>query len=192
MRGHAIVDHADDDHDLIRKSIRGDLSSFRKLVERHQHYIYRLAFRTLLNKEEAEDMVQDTFIKVWLNLRHFDFRGKFTTWIYRITVNQCIDKLKRMNRLADYAASSMENNLDRLNDQNEMKRLEDKDMAAFIKMQADHLSPKQRLVFILRDLQDLSIEEVCQIMKMTKGSVKTNLYLARNTIRLNLIKTGEG
>ncbi len=192
MRGYARTDHPSDDHDLIRQSIKGDLSAFQKLVERHQHYVYSLAFRTLLNKEEAEDMVQETFIKVWLNIRRFDFRGKFTTWIYRIIVNQCLDRLKSKNRLVPCSLVSAENDCSGIGDQDEMKKLEDRDMAGYIKILADHLSPKQRMVFMLRDLQDLSVEEVCQIMQMNEGSVKTNLYLARNTIRLNLIKTGEG
>jgi RNA polymerase sigma-70 factor (ECF subfamily) len=184
--------HPKNDHELIRQSIQGDLSAFRRLVENHQPYVYSLAFRSLLHKQEAEDIVQDTFIKVWLNLRFFDFRGKFTTWVYRIVVNLSIDRLKSKNKMADYQSLATENNKDWINQQDEMKKLEEKDLAEHIKMLSDHLSPKQRLVFILRDLQDLSIEEVCQIMQLSEGSVKTNLYHARNAIRLNLIKAGEG
>jgi len=184
--------HLKNDHELIRQSIQGDLSAFRRLVESHQPYVYSLAFRSLLHKQEAEDIVQDTFIKVWQNLRYFDFRGKFTTWVYRIVVNLCIDRLKSKNRFTDYQTSSANNNQDWMNQQDEMKKLEEKNLAEHIKMLADHLSPKQRMVFILRDLQDLNIEEVCQVMHLSEGSVKTNLYHARNAIRLNLIKTGEG
>ncbi|MBN1413731.1 MAG: RNA polymerase sigma factor [Bacteroidales bacterium] len=191
MKGHTIEDHPENDHTLIRQSIQGDLSAFRRLVERHQHYVYSLAFRSLLHRQEAEDIVQDTFIKVWLNLSFFNFRGKFTTWVYRIVVNLCIDRLKSKNRFTDYQTSSADNSQDWMNQQDEMKKLEEKDMAEHIKMLADHLSPKQRMVFILRDLQDLKIEEVCQVMQLSEGSVKTNLYHARNAIRLNLIKTEE-
>jgi RNA polymerase sigma-70 factor (ECF subfamily) len=192
VKGHSTENHPENDHALIRQSIQGDLTAFRRLVERYQPYVYSLAFRSLLHRQEAEDIVQDTFIKVWLNLRFFDFRGKFTTWVYRIVVNLSIDRLKSKNRMADYQSLATENNKDWINQQDEMKKLEEKDLAEHIKMLSDHLSPKQRLVFILRDLQDLSIEEVCQIMQLSEGSVKTNLYHARNAIRLNLIKAGEG
>ncbi len=192
MKGHFVEVHPDNDHELIRQSIQGDLTAFRRLVERHQPYAYSLAYRSLLHRQEAEDIVQDTFIKVWLNLRYFDFRGKFTTWVYRIVVNLCIDRLKSKNKFAGYPASSTENSREWVSQHDEMEKLEEKDLAEHIKMLADHLSPKQRMVFMLRDLQDLSIEEVCQVMQISEGSVKTNLYYARNAIRLNLIKNGEG
>jgi len=191
VKGHFKVLHPDNDHDLIRQSIQGDLSAFRMLVERHQHYVYSLAFRSVPHREDAEDIVQDTFVKVWLNLKFFDFRGKFTTWVYRIVANLCIDRLRSAKRFSVVAAASEEINTLRINGQDEMKKVEEKDLAGQIKMLADHLSPKQRMVFILRDLQDLSIEEVSQVMKISEGSVKTNLYHARNAIRLNLIKAEE-
>ena len=191
MKGHFKVLHPDNDHELIRQSIQGDLSSFRTLVERHQHYVYSLAFRSVLHREDAEDIVQDTFIKVWLNLRFFDFRGKFTTWVYRIVANLCIDRLRSAKRFSSGATASEAINPLWVTGQDGMKNAEDKDLAEHIKMLADHLSPKQRMVFILRDLQDLSIDEVSQVMQISEGSVKTNLYHARNAIRLNLIKAEE-
>jgi RNA polymerase sigma-70 factor (ECF subfamily) len=191
VKGHSNERRPDNDHELIRQSIRGDLSAFRKLVERHQSYVYSLAFRTIAQKEEAEDIVQDTFIKVWMNLRLFDYRGKFTTWVYRIVANLCIDRLRISNRFTSGAAAKEENNPLWTHQQDAMKKAEDKDLAEHIKILADHLSPKQRMVFILRDLQDLSIEEVSQVMQISEGSVKTNLYHARNAIRLNLIKAEE-
>jgi RNA polymerase sigma-70 factor, ECF subfamily len=191
VKGQSKEQSPDNDHVLIRQSLQGDLSAFRTLVERHQSYVYSLAFRSVPHREDAEDIVQDAFIKVWLNLRFFDFRGKFTTWVYRIVANLCIDKLRSAKRFSSAAAASCESNLIWVHRQDAMKKLEEKDLAEHIKMLADHLSPKQRMVFILRDLQDLSIEEVCQVMQISEGSVKTNLYHARNAIRLNLIKTEE-
>jgi RNA polymerase sigma-70 factor (ECF subfamily) len=191
VKGHPSEPYPDNDHLLIRQSLQGDLSAFRTLVERHQPFVYSLAFRSVPHREDAEDIVQDTFIKVWLNLRFFDFRGKFTTWVYKIVVNLCIDRLRSKNRMAPDASAAEENNPLWAHRQDSMKKVEDNDLAQHIKMLADHLSPKQRMVFILRDLQDLSIEEVSQVLQMSEGSVKTNLYHARNAIRLNLIKAGE-
>jgi RNA polymerase sigma-70 factor (ECF subfamily) len=191
VKGLSVEHHPDNDHVLIRQSIQGDLSAFRTLVERHQSYVYGLAFRSVLQREDAEDIVQDTFVKVWLNLRYFDFRGKFTTWVYRIVANLCIDRIRSIRRFASGVDTPKEGNPLWANRKDEMKTAEEKDLAKHIEMLADHLSPKQRMVFILRDLQDLSVEEVSKVMQITEGSVKTNLYHARNAIRLNLIKAGE-
>jgi RNA polymerase sigma-70 factor, ECF subfamily len=191
VNGHSKENLPDNDHVLIRQSIQGDLSAFRALVERHQSYVYSLAFRSVPRKEDAEDIVQDTFIRVWLNLRYFDFRGKFTTWVYRIVANLCIDRIRSAKRFASGAFASEESNALWVIGEDGMKKMEEKDLSKHIEMLADHLSPKQRMVFILRDLQDLSVEEVSKVMQISEGSVKTNLYHARNTIRLNLIKGGE-
>jgi RNA polymerase sigma-70 factor (ECF subfamily) len=183
--------HSENDHLLIRQSMEGDLAAFRGLVENHQHFIYSVAFRTLMNKEDAEDVVQETFIKVWLNLKYFNFQGKFTTWLYRIAVNQCLDRLKcKRRRNIDLDSSAESKNLFLLSDQ-EPEYSEEKDIADHIRNLAEQLSPKQRMVFILRDIQDLSIEEVCRYTQLSEGSVKTNLYHARNTIRLKLKESGD-
>jgi RNA polymerase sigma-70 factor (ECF subfamily) len=189
VKGHSKEQYPENDHLLVRQSLGGDLSAFRTLVERHQPFIYSLAFRSIPHREEAEDIVQDTFIKVWLNLRFFDFRGKFTTWVYRIVANLCIDRLRSKNRQTPGTAIREENKPLWGTGKDAMKKVEEQDLAEYIKLLADHLSPKQRMVFILRDLQDLSIEEVCQVLQISEGSVKTNLYHARNAIRLSLNKT---
>jgi RNA polymerase sigma-70 factor, ECF subfamily len=160
-------------------------------VERHQYYVYSLAFRSVLHREDAEDIVQDAFIRVWLNLRSFDFRGKFTTWVYRIVVNLCVDRMRNKRKFASDAVRVDEKKPLWTSRQDNVKTMEEKDLAEYIKMLAEHLSPKQRMVFILRDLQDLSIEEVSRVMQISEGSVKTNLYHARNAIRLNLVKAEE-
>jgi RNA polymerase sigma-70 factor (ECF subfamily) len=186
VKGYSKENHHDDDHMLIRQSIQGDLSAFRKLVESYQKYVYSLAFRSLLHKADAEDAVQDTFIKVWLNLKYFDFRGKFTTWVYRIVVNICLDRLKRKNRHAFSNLPTIDGDLDPISLVPEPEIIDEKYLAAYIKTLAENLSSKQRMVFILRDLQDLSIKEVSQVMQITEGAVKTNLYLARTAIRMKL------
>ena len=79
---------------LISQSIHGDTKSFRKLVEFHQPFAYASAFRLLCNDYDAEEIVQDTFIRVWKHLKDFKVDMRFTTWLYKIVVNLCYDKIK--------------------------------------------------------------------------------------------------
>ena len=81
-------------NELISRSRQNDGNAFRQLVEGHQSMVYSLAYRLLCNEEEARDAVQETFIKVWLNLKIFDTNRKFSTWVYAIAANLCYDKLK--------------------------------------------------------------------------------------------------
>ena len=180
--------------EILLASQKGDLNAFRVLVETHQSYAFSLAARFLGNEEDAHDITQETFIRIWKHLPAFDFRCKFTTWMYRIVINLCRDRNKkrnRQNKLLD--PGSPENtavlqaapinliNLINLEDENIKKEL-----AAIITSFAGELPPKQQAVFILRDLQDQSVTEVSQILGISKSSVKSNLSHARQNIRNKL------
>ena len=174
--------------DLTEKIIdakKGDLEAFRVLVEHYQTFVYRVAFRLLSNKEDAEDSVQECFVRVWKNLSRFDLNKKFTTWLYRIVTNLCFDRLR--------SAKRKDNNIDYNTDLSLIKDkknpdtlLDNKDMLKIIQKLADTLPPKQRIVFVLRDLEDKDINSVAAILKMTQQSVKSNLYFARRFLRTKL------
>ncbi len=174
--------------DVLPASQKGDTSAFRTLVETYQGYAFSLAVRFLGNDEDAYDIVQETFIRVWKHLPSFDFRCKFTTWMYRIVINLCLDRSKtrdRQNRLLDPAfLGDVPMNLTTPID------LEDesikKELATIIAVLAGELPPRQQSVFILRDLQDQGVAEVSQILGISKSSVKTNLSHARRNIREKL------
>jgi RNA polymerase sigma-70 factor, ECF subfamily len=174
--------------DLIARSSRGDENAFRELVEQHQEYVFALAFRLTCNDDDARDVVQETFVRVWKHLPSYDSRFKFTTWVYRITVNLAYDRLKAQKRRRRwfFPVDSIEDEPFR-SAEVEAVNLENRDLAEKIKSFADHLPSKQRMVFVLRDLQDLSVEEVAQILNLSANSVKVNLCLARRTIRMKMM-----
>ena len=174
--------------DLIEGSLNGDTSSFKMLVDQYSDYAYRIAFKTLLDKDDAKDVVQESFIRVWKHLGKYRREIKFTTWLYKIVVNICYDKLKSNKRRKAVMDNINTDNLENINavSENPEKRMSDNDFAGIISKLAEKLSIKQRMVFVLRDLQNLSIEEVSGILGMSSGSVKTNLFLARKNIAKKL------
>jgi RNA polymerase sigma-70 factor (ECF subfamily) len=173
---------------LIREAQKGDVPSFEKIVRSHQSYAYAIAFRFVCDEDDAEDIVQESFIRIWKHLQDFDPEMKFTTWMYKIVVNLCYDRIKINKRRTKVFAKqnsnfSIEDCIDRLDLQQE---LSNKDMAALIRSLADGLSEKQRMIFLLRDLQDLSMDEVAGITGMSESAIKTNLFYARQSIRKKL------
>lgn len=168
--------------ELIVSCIKGDVHAFRELVEMLQMYAYTLAFRILLNDEDAKDAVQDSFIKVWKNLSSYNGKYLFTTWMYRIVVNTCLDKLKEVKK-------RLEADIDNANETNSYEDPNaNRELAKLIRQLSKGLPEKQRIIFVLNDLQGLSLDEASEVLSMPKGQVKSNLYYARKSIREELAK----
>jgi RNA polymerase sigma-70 factor, ECF subfamily len=172
--------------DLVTLSRQNDAMAFRKLVEAHQSMVFALAFRILCNEDDARDIVQETFIKVWKHLDQYNTKMKFSTWIYSIATNLCLDQLKSAKRrLFDplITKSTLENFI---SVENNEQSLINSELADIISGLTNELSPKQKMVFTLRDLEGLEIEEIIEITCLSAEKIKSNLYLARQYIRKKL------
>jgi len=171
-------------HGLIDRCLRHERSAFRQLVEEHQHYVFALAFRVLRDEEDARDVTQEPFIRVWKKLYTYDIRTKFTTWLYTIATNLAYDQLKGNRRKRQRLSVVESSELDNIAAPTGVEaRIVTRDLAEKITALAGGLPPKQQKVFILRDLQDLSVDEVARVLSMSVNSVKTNLCYARRSIR---------
>lgn len=174
----------DDIQRLIKDAQAGDESAFRRLVENYQLFVYNLAFRLLTNQEDAKDVVQECFVRVWKNLTKFNVKKKFTTWLYKIVINLCYDDLRRAYNKYKCDPIEKEESLNLLVEKTSFEeKISNLDLAHKIKLISCHLKPQQRMVFVLRDLQDLKMDEIAHILKISVGTVKSNLYYARLNIR---------
>lgn len=188
-----IVTHIPDPIDkglvgLLEGSKRGDLASFEAIVRRYQQYAYSLAMKFFSDADEASDIVQESFVRVWKHLGRYDSRQKFTTWFYKIVANLCIDRLRSLERHRRLFLSQ-EGELQTLADTRDWSELQHRrHVLEIIRILAAALPPTQRTVFTLRDLQDLDVDEVAEITGLSVGSVKTNLHHARKFIRGALIR----
>ncbi len=173
-----------DTEKLILQSQKGNVEAFRSLVEAYQGYGYALAFRLLANAEESRDIVQESMIRVWKHIQKLDAGSTFTTWYYRIVVNLCYDQLKRHARfrkkIAGMAGSQTPDH------SNPEEHYLSRELSDLVLSAAAGLPPKQKTVFVLRDLQDLSIAEACSVTGMTPGAIRSTLFHARKRIRQSL------
>lgn len=165
-----------EERNLIHRCLRGDQQSFRQLVESHQAFAYALACRFVPREEEAEDIVQEAFVKVWKNLSRYDDHFRFKTWLGKIITNMCLDYLKsarhKKNVSADAITALPAPSLQR-------DGVEEGELWEVIVRLASQLTEKQKAVFILRDLQMLEPQEVSSILDMSAANLKSNLYYAR-------------
>lgn len=177
------------DPEILSKCQNGDKTAFRIVVQTYQRMVFSLGLKFLCDEEEAKDIVQETFIKVWVNIKRYDGSSSFSTWIYGIASHLCLDRLKQTKRLAplpedesvlrEYATNS-----------DTQQQLENSQWVAILRLLADKLSDKQRLVFTLSHLEGLESSEISTITGLDAKQIKSNLYVARQTIREQLKRLG--
>lgn len=175
--------------ELIEECKNGNFYNFRKIVEKTSPMVFSVAFRMLGDNESARDVVQDTMVTVWQKLARIKSPGSYKTWVYRIAVNKCYDQLRRLkrlneNRYDDQTWALISNHTSEAGG----TELDNEENARIITLLTDSLSPKQKAVFVLSELEDLSAEEIAKITGMNRTAVKTNLYYARKNIKSLLQK----
>lgn len=177
------------ERDIITRCQQGDKNAFRWVVQTHQRMLFSLALKMLCDEEEAKDMVQETLIRVWQSIRTYNPEKPFTTWIYTIALRLCLDRLKRMSRIVAMPDDEMV--VRRFATESDSQRvLENQEWVSIVRTMAEGLSDKQRLVFTLCQLEGLSSEEAQEITGLDARQVKSNLYVARQTIRKRLTALG--
>ena len=174
--------------DIIQQCRDGNKEAFRWLVQQHQRLVFSLALKMLADEEEAKDVVQETFIRVWQRISDYDPQKSFTTWLYTIASRLCLDRLKQIRRTLPLPDD--ERVLQRFANTDSQQTLENSEWVSIVRMLAEGLSPKQKLVFTLCQLEGLPSAEVEQITGMDAKQVKSNLYVARQTIRERLKHLG--
>jgi RNA polymerase sigma-70 factor, ECF subfamily len=168
--------------ELIQQAVRGSQQAFRAIVEANQGLVYAVAFRFVNDEHEAEDITQEVFVKLWKNLHTYKQEVKLTTWLYKIVTNRCLDFLKsRYGRQRKNNVDIDKGNFVQDHTTPE-KEFQQQELKKIIHEAAEELTPKQKAVFILRDLEGLTPEEVSETLSMSAGNVKSNLFHARQKI----------
>lgn len=175
---------------LISKAKAGDVAAFEQLIEAYQKKVYNLALRMTGNQEDAADLAQEAFIRVFRSISGFKEQSSFSTWVYRITTNVCLDEIrKRKNR----KVISIDEDIHM--DDGEMRRqivsddplpdelAERAELRGIVNDAINSLPEDQRIVITLRDLNGLSYEEIAQILDIPGGTVKSRINRARQALR---------
>jgi RNA polymerase sigma-70 factor, ECF subfamily len=177
-----------DERQLVRAAQKGDKAAFETLVQRHQHRVFAVARGILKRQEDVEDIAQQVFAKAYFSLKRFDQRAAFSTWLYKITVNECWDLLrKRKARPLVYESDfSEEQSRQYASPDRELARGPDTSdrMAMRERLDAmlDQLEKRDRAMLVLKEVEGFSVEEIAESMGLNANTVKVRLFRARRRI----------
>ena len=191
----AVREVANDDLDLVHATKNGDVAAFEQLVKRYDRKLLRIAQSVTHNREDSQDAVQEAFLKAYQNLAAFREDCKFSTWIFRITVNQSLMKLRKQRATKEQSLD------DDLRDESDMLPIEVSDWAPnpeqlywaselrdILIRCLEELSPISRTVFVLRDIEGLTIDQTAEVLSVSETAVKARLWRARLQLREGLTK----
>lgn len=176
----------------IKQVLKGDQSAYADIVSLYQQSLYQVCYRMLGNKEEAEDAAQEAFIKAYIHLHTYDQKRKFSTWLYRIATNLCIDRIrkKKPDYYLDAAVPGTDGldmysqlSVDELLPEEELERME---LQERIQYEISRLPDKYRAVIILKYIEELPLQEISDILDIPLGTVKTRVHRGREALRKQL------
>jgi len=188
---------AEEDRALIAKAQAGDTVAFRSLVERHQRRAFAIALSLVRDENDARELVQDAFLRVFKGLGSFQGGSSFFTWLYRIITNLSIDLIRKPGRgLGELDERRLETESDqdvdfpllsRLEGANPVDIVRRREIAARLQHALDALPPYHRGVIVMREIEGLSYEEMAQVMGVSKGTIMSRLFHARQKLQRALV-----
>lgn len=183
---------------LIKLCKEGDLQAFEELISKYEARVFNITFRILGDYAEAEDVSQDILVKVFRFIKGFKEQSSFYTWLYRITVNECMDVINKRKKAVIY---SIDTPIETENDeiareiQDKGESVEEKaernELRKYLAEAINSLSSEHRAVIVLRDVQGFSYEEIAEIIKCPPGTVKSRINRARCELKDLLLKNRE-
>jgi RNA polymerase sigma-70 factor (ECF subfamily) len=178
-----------DDSELLRFAREGDATAFDTLIRHHDRFLYRVARSILLDDFEAEDVVQETFIKAFKGLVNFRGEASLSTWLTRIAINEALARKRRRRHTVELEALQYRRNA-QIEPSPIMASVQDPQLTAaqnqirkLLERAIDELPDRLRTVFVMRDVEELSTAEVARLLGLGVPTVKTRLHRARRTLR---------
>jgi RNA polymerase sigma-70 factor (ECF subfamily) len=179
---------------LVKRIKKGDQQAFVEIVNQYKDKLYNVAYRMLSNRQEAEDVVQETFLRMYSNIRQYDDSYRLSTWIYRITTNLCIDRLRKKKvaidsldeEFTEQEGNSLYNRLSSSEPTPEEVTLL-QETQSIVQHAIDQLPPTYRAAILLKYIHDLSLQEISEILQIPVPTVKTRLHRGREALKAVLV-----
>ncbi|CUT02932.1 RNA polymerase, sigma-24 subunit, RpoE [Candidatus Kryptobacter tengchongensis] len=177
-----------DEAEIVKRAKDGDEKAFEMIIKKYQNRVANLIFKIIGDSSVVEDLTQDVFLRVIESLRDYKFGSALYTWIYRITVNICIDEIRKRQRSRTYSLSDVLNQNPKVEPAHSPveKTVERKELREIIENAISKLPLEYKTAIILREFEDLPYEEIAKILKVSVGTVKSRIFRARKLLAEHL------
>lgn len=180
------------DNDLIIEARNGNNTAFSNLFYRYDKKVFSIAAQYFQSSDDAKDVYQEVFIRVYKGLKKFEFRSEFSTWLFRVTTNVCLTHKAQYRKFQNVSISPDENDESpkielKSSEENEPdNQLIITETKGKIQSAVDSLAPKQRMAFMLKHIHNYKIREIAKMMECSEGTVKKYLFIATDKLRVKL------
>ena len=171
-----------DDQEHIQSVLSGNTNAFAPLVDRYKNMVFTLCFKMVNNREEAEELTQDSFIKVYRSLKQFKGESRFSTWLYKVAYHTCLDRLKKLKREKPTVEINTFTEAHISTLQNDFEQIEDQERKELVQKCLQLLPEEERSLFTLYYLNEQSVKEIALIMGATETNIKVKLFRSRNKL----------
>lgn len=179
--------HANTEAHCIEQIRKGDHGAFSWIVDKYKDMVYTLCIRMLSSEEDAQEAAQDVFVKIYKSINSFKGNAKFSTWIYRITYNQCISVIRKKVKMIDLVDELPTIEIDD-SSLDGIDELQQEERALFVKLALDALPETDAFILTLFYYEELSLEEICEVTGLTNNNVRIKLHRARKKMYVVLQK----
>ena len=177
----------------LEKARQNDINAWEKLVKEYESMVYHIAYRMMQNEQEAKDISQEIFVKVYRNLSKFDEKSAFSTWLYRIAVNTCIDALRqnKTKQTISWDQHIEQNKNETATYQTPENIYLQREKQNDIMETLQNLSPEHKAIILMRDMQDMTYGEIAECLSVSLGTVKSRIARAREQFKKEFLAKKE-
>ncbi len=177
------------ERECVRRAQKGDVQAYEELVRKHQQRIFAVASGVLRRNEDLEDIVQQVLLKIYISLKRFDLRSSFSTWLYKVTVNECLDYLRKKKvRKLVYEADMTEEQAEQLNILEDAGPAREVSASRRVELQQlldslmSQLPQEEQLMLFLKEVEGLTVDEIGEVLDMNVNTVKVRMFRARGKL----------
>lgn len=175
----------EDDIQLVQQILAGDKQAYINIINKYNNPLYATILRMTKNHQTAQDLVQEAFIKVYEQLRKYDQKGSFKSWLYKVAINHCLDQLRKKKDILEQVENER-----MINDATPERVFLKKEKSRELERLVSYLPEDERLILLLRYANDLSYDDICKTLRISLADVRNKLHRAKKKLRIQAQKGG--